>query len=638
LTRTLARWLLAGLVLCCAACSTLSQAQRERAAGIAIAARSAADTCPGPGTCAEPSALRALGDMPAEADRRSPVAGNAATGPGNPAAGAGDAAAVRQRHRVLLLDAGGDALLARINLLRSARDRIDLQTYIFDEDDAGQLVLQELLAAARRGVRVRVLIDQLSALEDNRTLAALAGAHANFELRVYNPIFGSARVSYPEYLLAAACCWRRLNQRMHSKLLLVDDRIGITGGRNYQDDYYDWDAQYDFRDRDILVAGPAAADMAANFEAFWTSPRSVPAGRLNDVGHLILDEGVPPLPPLRYAHPDRAAAMSRAASDPAPVAALAARAMPVDGVSFHADQPQKHRREADGADRIAAGNALRGLIASAREEVLLQTPYLVLSEPAQDLFRELQQREDPPRVVVSTNSLAATDAFVVYALSHKYKRRYLREFDFDIYEYKPFPEDMPIDFKAIPGAAETMAQQGEPQYLDPDFRPSGYRQGPVPLKRAGVRIGLHSKSMVVDEQLAIVGSHNFDPRSDDMNTESLVIVHDPVFGKALADSIRRDMEPENAWVIAPLPKLTPLHQLNYNLGKLSEKLPIFDIWPFPYATSYELNEGCEPKRPSDPGFRDCYTPVGAFPEVNLSLKMIYTRVLTAFGSGLIPFL
>ena len=160
----------------------------------------------------------------------------------------------------------------------------------------------------------------------------------------------------------------------------------------------------------------------------------------------------------------------------------------------------------------------------------------------------------------------------------------------------------------------------------------------MPLRRAGVRIGLHSKSMVVDGEIAIVGSHNFDPRSAEYNTESLVIVYDPVFGKALADSIRRDMEPENAWVIAPLPKLTPLHQLNYNLGKLSEQLPIFDIWPFPYATSYELKAGCQPLRPAEPGFRDCYTPVGAFPEVNLSLKMIYTRMLTVFGAGLIPFL
>jgi len=241
-------------------------------------------------------------------------------------------------------------------------------------------------------------------------------------------------------------------------------------------------------------------------------------------------------------------------------------------------------------------------------------------------------------VLVSTNSLAATDAFPAYAMSHKYKRMFMRELGFEIHEYKPFPEDMPIDLKAVPGAAERLAANGEPEYLDPEFKPSGYKQGPVPLRRAGVRIGLHSKSMVIDEQIAIVGSHNFDPRSTEMNTESLVVVYDPVFGKALADSIRRDMEPENAWVIAPLPKLTPLHQLNYNIGKMSEKLPIFDIWPFPYATSYELNAGCPPLRPTDPGFRACYTPVGAFPEVNLSLKMIYTRMITAFGSGLIPFL
>jgi hypothetical protein len=140
LTRTLARWLLAGLVLCCAACSTLSQAQRERAAGIAVAARSTGDTCPDAGTCAEASPLRALGDV---AGAPPPAAddGSAIDVGTEGADGAGKAAGAR--HRVLLLDAGGDALLARVNLLRSARARIDLQTYIFDEDDAGQLVLQE---------------------------------------------------------------------------------------------------------------------------------------------------------------------------------------------------------------------------------------------------------------------------------------------------------------------------------------------------------------------------------------------------------------------------------------------------------------------------------------------------------------
>jgi phosphatidylserine/phosphatidylglycerophosphate/cardiolipin synthase-like enzyme len=223
-------------------------------------------------------------------------------------------------------------------------------------------------------------------------------------------------------------------------------------------------------------------------------------------------------------------------------------------------------------------------------------------------------------------------------MSFKYKRLYLRELGFEIYEYKPFPADAPIDLAAVPGAAEKLDadRAGDPGNLQP--RPYGSGHGPVPLKRAGVRIGLHSKSMVVDGQLGIVGSHNFDPRSNDYNTESLVIVHDPAFAHALAESIRHDMEPGNAWVIAPRAKLPVFSQLNYNLGKASEQLPIFDIWPFPYASSYELKPGCQPLPPDDPGFLACYESVGDFPEVNLSLKMIYTRVLTVFGAGFIPIL
>ena len=108
-----------------------------------------------------------------------------------------------------------------------------------------------------------------------------------------------------------------------------------------------------------------------------------------------------------------------------------------------ADLPRKHHGGNPGHG--VATEELRELIASARDEVLLQTPYLVLSDSAQDLFRELQQRDAPPRVVVSTNSLAATDSFITYALSYKYKRRYLRDFAFEIHEFKPFPALAPID-------------------------------------------------------------------------------------------------------------------------------------------------------------------------------------------------
>jgi len=419
------RWLLPCMVLAVGACSSLSPLQRERALRIANDARSTASTCDRPDACAAPSPLRELGTRAySESSPEAP------------------------HHYALLLDYGQDALLARLNLIRSASREIDLQTYIFDEDDAGHLVLDELLDAARRGVRVRVLIDQLSALRHVDTLAALAGAHANFEVRIYNPVLGRARINYPQYVLAAACCWRRLNQRMHSKLLLVDGLVGITGGRNYQNDYYDWDAAYNFRDRDVLVAGPVTREMAENFEAFWNARRTRRIAELVDVGHRILSEGVPALPQSDFALPERAQRMARDAADEALVdERLVAAALPVGKVEFLADLPQKHRRSNE--DKVAtSSHGLRELIASAQHEVLLQTPYLVLSPAAQQLFRELHDRDPRPRVIVSTNSLAATDAFITYALSYKYKRRYLRDFGFEIHEFKPFPQDAPIDLDA----------------------------------------------------------------------------------------------------------------------------------------------------------------------------------------------
>jgi phosphatidylserine/phosphatidylglycerophosphate/cardiolipin synthase-like enzyme len=631
------------LALSTSACMTLTPAQRDRAEAVALAARATGSDCARPEGCALDSPLRALGDRArAESTPEAP------------------------RHYALILDRGTDALVARVNLIRGARAAIDLQTYIFDEDDAGHLVLDELLAAAKRGVRVRVLVDQLSALRKPSTIAALASQHANFELRIYNPLFHDARISYPQYLLAAACCWRRLNQRMHSKLLLVDDSVGITGGRNYQDDYYDWGASYNFRDRDLLVAGPVAVDMAANFEAFWTSPRSVPAERLDDVGRVLLRDGASPLPHPDYAVPARVAALSRDADDAGLVRTrLADAAMAVGAVRFIADLPQKHRRSVEAGDGVVAGEALRSLVESAREEVLLQTPYLVLSRPAQDLFRRLHRRPDPPRVLVSTNSLASTDAFVAYALSYKYKRRYLREFGFHIYEFKPFPGDAPVDAAAVgAGGAESAPPQGEALPLPgsgsaagggraPRETPQQQREGvatryfgsganrPVPLQRTGARTGLHSKSLVVDGRIGVVGTHNFDPRGDRYNTESAVVIEDPAFARALADSIRRDMAPANAWVIAPRDKPPVLSGLDYSLGKVSEQLPVFDVWPWRYATSYEFVPGPDcpmPLRRDEPRFRACYRPVGAFPEVSLGLKGLTTRIFTAFGAGLAPIL
>jgi phosphatidylserine/phosphatidylglycerophosphate/cardiolipin synthase-like enzyme len=306
-----------------------------------------------------------------------------------------------------------------------------------------------------------------------------------------------------------------------------------------------------------------------------------------------------------------------------------------------------------------AAPELKTLISGARQEVLIQTPYLVMSDAAQDLFRSLHQRADAPEVIVSTNSLAATDNAVVYSMSFKYKRRYLREFGFRIYEYKPFPEDAPIDYAAllpeppigVAGAASAGSENGieGPQVLRklqrteprPSFLSSGAATRLLPLKRAGVRIGLHAKSMVIDNRIGVVGTHNFDPRSENYNTESAVIIDDPAFAQALAASIRHDTSPENSWVIAPRVKPPVLSGLDYSLAKVSEALPLFDLWPWRYATSYEFRPGPDcpaPVPPNDPAFHRCYEPAGDFPEVNVGPKWLYTRLLTAFGAGLVPIL
>ena len=607
-------WLAAALLQ--GACAHLSKTDRLRADDYAEQARGSQVEC---ADCAVASPLLELGDIAAAAS-----------------------SAQAPRHEVLILDHGQDSLLARVHLIRAARRTIDLQTFHFERDDAGRVVLDELRAAALRGVKVRLLVDQLNGLADPELQARLASFHRNFELRLYNPIFEQAQVSPFEFVGGIFFRFRDLNRRMHNKLMLVDGKVAVIGGRNIQDEYFDWNGDYNYRDRDLLVAGPVTAAMKRNFDAFWDDKRALPPAQLADVAAVLIAHQGPPAD-AQSPRSARVEAMAAAAGDGAAVfARLKPYLYEVGQVDFFGDLPGKH--DLGEQSRNDASSALLSALASSQSELILQTPYLVMSRQARQLFRKLHQRPQPLPVIVSTNSLAATDAFPVYAMSHKYKRMYLRELGFQIHEFKPFPADMPIDLAAVPGAVEALAATEDHGPGDEHPEGGAWRGGsgssrkPVPLKRAGVRIGLHSKSMVVDERIGIVGSHNFDPRSTDYNTESLVMVHDAAFARALADSIRRDIEPGNSWTIAARPKLPVLSQLNYNLGKLSEKLPIFDVWPLPYATSYEIKPGCQPIAPGAPGFQDCYTPVGDFPEVNMSLKSVYTRVLTVFGAGFIPIL
>jgi phosphatidylserine/phosphatidylglycerophosphate/cardiolipin synthase-like enzyme len=653
------RWLAGLLVLWLAGCASLPPQERRAAAAQAVAARSTQVDCTRADACAMPSPLLQMA--------RETLAASTPAAP---------------RHRALILDRAPDALLARIHLIRSAQRSIELQTYIFDEDDAAQLVLDELQAAAFRGVKVRILVDQLAALRKVETLAALSSLHANLELRLYNPVLDRARFSLPMYAVASVCCWKQLNRRMHNKLLVVDGLVGIVGGRNYQDDYYDWGSDFNFRDRDLLLAGPVVRDMVANFDAFWNARRSVPAEQLGDVARYLRANGPPPPPHHAFHNPARVRALlAEVADDTVLRARFVEPALPVTGVQFIADLPRKHRLEPAPEPDVAApvgvtGDGLRELIAGADHEILLQTPYLVLSESAQDLFRGLRDRPAPPRVLVSTNSLASTDAFLAYAISYKYKRRYLRDFGFEIHEFKPFPADAPLELGAT-GAALPEPEEDTPVApasvpsrtlgsgplslrerrlaerglrrtpVSEAARPSPFASSgglPVRLKRAGLRTGMHAKSMVVDGRIGVVGTHNFDPRGDDLNTESAVVIRDPAFAAALAASIRRDMAPANAWTIGRRDDAPIFSGIEYNLAKLSERMPVFDLWPYKYATSYDYAPGPDcpptatPPSPFASDFRACNRPVGDFPEVDLGLKWLGVRIFTAFGSGLSPIL
>lgn len=589
-----------------------------RTAAVEVANRDTTIDCDRPDACAVPSPFAPLVAAAAASTAAAPV------------------------HYVNLLEHGEGSLALRVHLMRSAKRSIDIQTFIWSEDDTGHVTLAELVAAARRGVKVRVLLDQLYAIDNPRRLAELARAHANLEIRMYNPTFGDAKTQPLEFAAGLLCCFFRVNQRMHNKLLVIDDEIGVNGGRNIDDRYFDLSDTFNYRDRDILVIGPAVAEMAQSFDAYWQDDIVVPVERLKDVAlRLAGDDADEPSEAPKITDPGQVEKVLDLADDEAYLrASYLDKAFRVGRVEYFADRPGKVARGRDPHDIDLSGK-IADLIRGARERIVLQTPYLVFSDDARKLFKRLRRDQPRLKIVVSTNSLASTDAFYVYAISHRYKREYLRELGLEIYEYKPFAG------RGEPGAPDELEP---PPPGTPAARGSGGdhrvalfgsagrrdRRAPPPLLKPGIRRGMHAKSFAIDGRIAMIGSHNFDPRSNRINTESGVIVWDAAFTQALEQVIAADIAPEQSWTIAPKRRAPVVGEVNESIEAVSDTVPAVDFWPFRYATSYELKPGCSPLPPEDPGFAACYAPVGDFPEVDLSLKQVYTLIIAAFGQILVP--
>ena len=437
-------------------------------------------------------------------------------------------AAHPQQTGVYVLDTGEAALLARAWLADHAQQSIEVQYFIWSRDNVGILATEALLRAAERGVKVRVIVDDLLIDAPDKSLLAL-DKHPNIDIRIYNP---KHQVGTPFYkrALNVVTDFRGVNQRMHDKTFIVDGKVAITGGRNMADEYFDYDQEYNFRDRDALLLGGAVNTMQANFEAFWASKLSVSVASLYDGWGLMQKhvkvDAAEVQQVYRELHdyaraPENFSPEVRAAINATPNAfERLARDMAWGRVEFIHDLPGKNgnRWRLGGGGQTSA--ALARLVEQARESVVIQSPYLVMSDKALALFKRAIARGVKVRIL--TNSLASTDNIQAFS-GYRNQRRKLLKMGLKIHEYKPDP-------------ANRLALMSR---VNPPETP--------PL------FALHAKTMVVDGKLAYIGTFNLDPRSENLNTEVGVIVYNVALAKQVQALIETDMRPENSWNAADEP-------------------------------------------------------------------------------------
>lgn len=404
----------------------------------------------------------------------------------------------------LLLD-GKEALAERLWMVENAENRIDVQYFLWDDDLSGQLFMQQLLRAADRGVKVRILIDGFSVANRNRQLASI-DQYPNIELRVYNPF--AARTGFGR-ILNFLVDFERLNRRMHNKSLIVDQTLVITGGRNIGDHYFGFDEEVDFLDADILSVGPVVNKVANAFDYYWSSNWSVPVSRLpdtrltlknlNDLKSFVSEDLVALFPQSpEFSEAEKTSHLNNLTA-----------ALVWAPTTYIADVPA---RQSNQLKDVAV--ALGKHIDSAEEEVLIESAYFVVDETATDSLRSLSDRG--VRIRVLTNSLASNNLIINHA-SYAMTRDFMLENGLELYEMRP--------------------QFGSCFYEDCSDR----RQ-----------IALHAKTAVIDRSLVYVGSMNLNLRSAYLNTESAMFIESETLAFELTKNIHKKMNLENSWQAAKL--------------------------------------------------------------------------------------
>jgi len=419
---------------------------------------------------------------------------------------------------VYVLEKGEESLIGRAWLTQHAATSIDVQYFIWSTDNIGVLAAEQLLTAAERGVAVRVIVDDFLIDAADKTLLLLA-AHPNVQIRIYNPNV-TVGVGLWQRLKNAVTGFREINQRMHDKTAIFDGVAGITGGRNMADEYFDFDKEYNFRDRDVLLLGTAVVDMSENFNEFWTSDVAVAVEAIlaKDATDISIQEAARHVQNLHdYANdPVNFEPQVRAAIEAADeYFPILLQTMSWEDVHFLSDVPGKN----DGESGLGGGGEttrqLFDAVRNAKTSVLIQSPYLILPEGGIELLAELTARD--VRVRISTNSLASTDNIQAFS-GYQSQRADLLDAGVELYEFMDTPSISKELIDRLPRIVEN----------DPIF-------------------ALHAKSMVIDDKILFIGTFNLDPRSANLNTEVGMLVESVELAQQVTASIERDMAPGNSW-------------------------------------------------------------------------------------------
>jgi cardiolipin synthase C len=404
------------------------------------------------------------------------------------------------------LPGGVDALLARIVLAEAAERSLDVQYYIWHDDLTGRHFANALLRAADRGVRVRVLLDDVGARATDENLLQIDG-HPNIEIRLFNPVASRSLRG-----LSMLGDFSRVNRRMHNKAFVADNQAAILGGRNIGDEYFEASGELAFGDLDVLTLGPAVAEVSEAFDRYWNAPLTIPIpallGRSGDAAGLAalrarLDAFVETQRDSPY--------VTKAKAELAAQLKAGAEGYFWGKAVLLYDDPAKIGR----APEDTEGHLLpqfANLGAHIQKEVLILSPYFIPGDAGVAWMRALVERG--VRVTVLTNSLAATDVGAVHAGYQRY-RKALLEAGVRLYELKP---------DAIKHAPAKHEQKG----------------------LGSSRASLHAKTFVFDRSAVFIGSLNLDPRSVQLNTEIGLVCESKPMAEQMAGELEKSLD-QIAW-------------------------------------------------------------------------------------------